>query len=115
MQGHIPIIQMRMKRKAPRIVFVNDYPCQTDWFENEGDAATVSVHGDAIETLDLRFLVGLRVSISSPQENRAKALLERCRDIGVAAVASCHIQTDKKPFEQNGWTGIWVRPEMGDK
>lgn len=115
MKGHQPIIEMRLNRKAPRIVFLNDYPCKTDWFENPGDAATVCTHGDRIETLDLRFLVGLVVSISSPDENRAKALYSRCRGIGVSAVGACHIQSDKKVWEQAGWTEIWTRSKEGEK
>ncbi len=113
MKGHQPVIAMRMNRKAPRIVFLNDYPCKTDWFDNPGDAATVCTHGDRLETLDLRFLVGLRVSISSPSENRAKALYDACRGIGASAVAACHVQEDKKYFQQDGWSAVWQRQVEG--
>lgn len=109
MRGHEHLIQMRLNRKAPRIVFVNDYPCKTDWFDNPGDAVTICTHGDDIKTLDIRFLVGLAVSISSPSESRAKALYARCRAIGVATVGACHVQSDKKPWEQTGWAEVYRR------
>lgn len=109
MRGHERLIEYRLKGKAPRLVFVNDYPCKTDWHENPGDAVTICTHGDPIETLDLRFLVGLRVSISTPSEKRAKTLFERVKKAGASAVAVCHVQTDRKPWEQNGYAETWSR------
>ena len=43
MRGHHELIEMRRNRKAPRMVFLNDYPCETDWFENPGDAVTICI------------------------------------------------------------------------
>ena len=65
MKGHEPIIAMRRNGIAPKIVFVNDFPdvCAKDWHLH-GDHATVSVDGDAVGVLDLRFLIGLMVSIT---------------------------------------------------
>ena len=109
MKGHQALIDMRMARKAPRIVFLNDYPCATDWFENPGDAVTICVAGDTIESLDMRFLVGLAVSISSPSEKRAKALLDLCKGYA-KTVAACHIQEDRPEWKQTGWAQVWNRP-----
>jgi hypothetical protein len=108
MNGHQSVIDLRVhERKAPAMVFINDYPCATDWLEQRDKHATICVHQDSLESLDLRFLVGLRVSISSETEARAKVLWKMARDSGAAAVAACHVQVDRKPWEQNGWVGVW--------
>lgn len=106
MRGHENVIQMRLRRKAPSIVFVNDYPCKTDWFET-GDHATVCTAGDAIQLLDLRFLKGLKVSISSESESRAKALFDASKRFGASTVGVAHIKPEKRIWEQDGYTEVW--------
>jgi hypothetical protein len=110
MRGHEPIIKMRMQGVAPSFVFINDFPCDTSWFD-DGDHATVSVAGDYIETLNLHYLVGLRVSISSDDLNRTKALYEACKRIGVKQVAACHTTGEHPP---EGWTAIYTE-NRGEK
>lgn len=109
MRGHERLIDLRRAGKVPRMVFVNDWACATDWFE-DGNAVTICTDGDVIQLLDLRFLVGLRVSISAKSEIRAKALFEQCRAAGAAAVAACHVQDDRRHWEQSGWSQVWVKP-----
>lgn len=111
MRGHDHLIALRRKRKAPQIVFVNDYPCDTDW-HTTGDHVTLCTADDSVGLLDLRCLVGLRVSISSPIEARAKALADRCKASGAATVAACHVQPDHSPFDQTGWAEVWHRTEQ---
>jgi hypothetical protein len=106
MKGHDEILQMRKAGRTPTIVFINDYPCQTNWAEY-GAYATVCVFGDSVNSLDLRFLVGIAVSVSASTESRAKALFNACKRHGAKTVAVCHVQNDKKPWEQSGWTEIW--------
>ena len=106
MRGHDHIISLRKSGKTPSIVFINDYPCKTDWMTH-GEHATVSVHGDTISSLDLRFLVGLRVSISAESEGRAKALFGKAKWFGAKTVASCHIKTNQQPHKQDGWSEIY--------
>jgi hypothetical protein len=43
-----------------------------------------------MSTIDLRFLVGLTVSISSQSEGRAKALFGKAKKCGAKTVAACH-------------------------
>lgn len=86
MQGHESIIKMRMRGAAPSFVFVNDYPCRTDWFEH-GDHATVCIFGDALDSIDFRFLVGMKVSISASTEKRAIELYRMAQESGVKTVA----------------------------
>ncbi|WP_439587513.1 hypothetical protein [Hydrogenophaga sp.] len=108
MRGHDSLISMRRAGQRPAMVFINDWPCKTDWLEH-GDHATVSTAGDAIELLDLRFLVGLQVSVSSGDERRARALFDRCKAAGAALVAANHVQPEVQPHLQAGWTDIWTR------
>ena len=108
MHGHAAIIEARMNRKAPHFVFLNDYPCKTDWFEQSAQA-TVCTHGDSITGLDLRFLVGLRVSISATEESRAKALFERAKLAGAAVVAAVHMQLDSHATQQSGWCEVFTK------
>ena len=88
MRGHQAIIAQRLKGQAPKIVFVNDYPCRTDWFETH-DHATVCTAGDALSSLDFRFLVGLTASISAATPQRAQALFALAKASGAATVAAC--------------------------
>lgn len=106
MRGHEAIIAMRKAGKRPSFVFINDYPCETDW-EQHGDHATVSTAGDVVQLLDMRFLVGLKVSISSTNEVRAKALFDQCKAAGVTCVGAAHIDKTVKPWEQKGWADVW--------
>jgi len=103
MRGHAALLDMRANRKRPSIVFVNDYPCATDWAEH-GDAATICVDGDQLGVIDLRCLVGLTVSISSPSESRAKALFDLCKASGAAVVAAAHT-TDR--YSPDSWATVW--------
>lgn len=106
MKGHEPIIAMRHAGKRPGFVFINDYPCDTDW-QQHGDNATVSVAGDVVQLLDLRFLVGLKVSISSESETRAMALFDQCKAAGAECVGAAHIDPRRKPWDQHGWSSVW--------
>ena len=78
MRGHEHIIELRKRRLLPDSIFIEDYPTPlTDWFEH-GEYPHVCVHEDTIETLDLRFLVGAVVHVSTESESRGKALLNAC-------------------------------------
>lgn len=106
MRGHGKIIEMRLAGKKPPFVFVNDYPCKTDWFEVD-DHATVSTHGDSVSSLDMRFLFGLKVSICATSESRAKALFEAAKRAGAAVVAASHTFPVNPHRCESGWTEIW--------
>lgn len=108
MNGHEKVIHMRQAGSKPKIVFVNDYPCQTDWFEH-GDHATVCVAGDQPEWLDLRFLVGLTVSVSASTENRAKRFLEACKGAGAAVVAVGSPPAQDDPWCERNYSEVWRR------
>lgn len=106
MRGHESILRMRSEGVKPSMVFINDWPCDTRWFET-GEHATVCTHTDPIGLLDLRFLAGLRVSVSASTEQRAKLLFEACKDAGVAMVGAVHVMENKPGWLQDGWTAVW--------
>lgn len=111
MKGQEKIIACRMAGAVPPFVFVNDYPCKTDWFEF-CEHATVCTANDTLSSMDFRFLTGLRVSISATTEERAKALFDRIKAAGAVAVAACHVQTEKPWFDQSGWCEVFTVGEM---
>ena len=110
MRGHTDIIANRLRGRAPKFVFVNDYPCRTDWLQHQ-EAATVCTAGSPLSSLDLRFLVGLRVSISAPSAERAQALFAMAKAAGAAVVAACHVQPQLAAWQQTGWAEIFHKTE----
>ena len=110
MNGNEKIIAMRKTGKRPGIVFLNDFSCSTDWTEY-GDHATVSIlPSEGLETIDLRFLVGMAVSVAGSSDDRAKRLFEACKAAGAATVAACGPATDRDPWGENAWCDVWHQP-----
>lgn len=110
MRGHEPIVQARLQGLVPAWVLVNDYPCPTDW-TTWGDVPTVCVDQDPIDRLDLRFLVGVKVSVTSPDLARVQALFQKIRAAGASLVGAGHIQADKHWFDQTGWAAVYFKDE----
>lgn len=106
MRGHESILKMRERKFTPSIVFINDYQCDTDW-EEFGDHPTICTHGDSLSSLDMRFLVGCAVSISSDSEKRAKALFEACKRAGCTTVAATHNIPVNDNRVVSGWTEVF--------
>jgi hypothetical protein len=106
MRGHTTIMRIRSEGKAPPLVFVNDYPCKTDWFEH-AEHAMVCTDGDSLSSMDFRFLTGLRVSVSATSEARARALFDRIKAAGATAVAAVHVQQDRHSSDQSGWCEVF--------
>jgi hypothetical protein len=107
MRGHDALIAIRLKGEQPEWVFINDFPCNTDW-QKYNDYATISVFGDKIRSLDMRFLVGCRATIASTSESRAKALLDACKPY-CELVAASAINPSQKFHLQTGWSEVWFR------
>lgn len=111
MRGHETIINMRQRGTAPRIVFINDYPCKTEW-QDFREHATVCTFGDGVESLDFRFLVSLKVSISASSEARAKSLFSMAKAAGATLVGASHIKANEPSWAQTGWVEVWGQPEQ---
>ena len=122
MKGHAPILRMRLAGKRPAIVFINDFPDKSaDTWHNPGekynetwpsDHATVCTHGSTLSSLDLRFLIGSKVSISSDCENRAMALFEKAKNAGASVVAATHSIAGQYGRFSAGWTQIYYSKEV---
>ena len=109
MKGHLPLIAMRKAGARPAIVFLNDFDCPTNWFETGDKHVTVSVAGEPLNRVDLRFLVGLTVSATSYDESRAKDLMQACQRAGAAVVGAGHCLGDG-PQRGTGWCEVWRKP-----
>ena len=91
MKGHLPLIAMRRAGKAPVLVSLYDTDvCQwRDWqdWEELGALPQILIEStDAPHRLDLRFLVGLRVTIAVSSADRLTALAGACRRAGAVQV-----------------------------
>ena len=101
MRGHEPLIQMRLEGFKPALVFLVDNPRRPDWHIH-GGSPEVSIYDDHPERSDLRFLVGLRVSITARTEDRAKAFFEAAKRAGAEIVASGWSESPKR-----NWFGFY--------
>jgi hypothetical protein len=107
MRGHEQIIPLRIETGIkPKMIYMNDFECDTDWFDMD-ENVTVSTAGDNIEALDLRFVIGCSVIIASTDKNRAKALLEACKEHGATVVAASEYLEWSKPAPSIGWLEVW--------
>ena len=111
MKGHEKLIALRNQGLRPSMVFINDFLCPTDWFETGDRHITICVAGDKLDRVDLRFLVGLTVSATRYDENRAKELMDACKRGGAAVVGAGHCMGDG-PRRGTGWCEVW-RKEQG--
>lgn len=110
MRGHERLIEMRKAGIRPAAVFINDFPCKTDWAD-WGDHATVCVDGDKLSSIDLRFVIGLVAHVSSTSETRAKRIAEICKQAGASVVAAAHGIRVNEFLTTTGWCEIWRAPE----
>ena len=109
MRGHEPIIAMRLTGKIPSIVFVNDFPCATDWQEFNDHATIQILPNESIETLDLRFLVLLTVSILASSLDSARRLVDACKGAGAKTVAAGSVVMTAGGYYETSWAEIWHR------
>lgn len=91
MTGHEPLIELRKLGKKPAMVFLTDFDCQPDWhiYNNRPE---ICVSKDQPLRCDLRFLVGLNVTISASSKERAIKFFENCKQSGATLVASTYHQ-----------------------
>lgn len=99
MKGHEALIQLRAAGRVPKYVFINDYPCSTDWFQ-WGEQATVCVAGDPLSSIDFRFLNGVTAIITGSTEKRTQILFNKAKQYA-KTVAACH-----NKGKEIGWTEV---------
>jgi hypothetical protein len=107
MTGQDEIIELRKRGQRPYIVFLNDFPCNTGRLA--GDHFTVSVSPDEQpEWLDLRFLLGMRVSVLASSEKRARRFLEACKDAGAVTIGVGAPRVDANdPWDKRSYSEVW--------
>lgn len=103
MRGHDKLIAMRSMGLRPVTVFINDYRTPAKYL----DGTILDVTGDDMNTVDMRFLVGLTVSIASTTEERAKAILEACKRGGAAKVGVVHLPVTRADQRTTDYIEIW--------
>lgn len=109
MRGHEDLIKLRLQGLKPAWVYINDHKCRTDW-RTDGMPATVCVAGEAISSLDMRFLVGLSVVVNADDKQRAVALFEAVKLTGAEFVVAVEHQPGNHYTNQTGWGATWWRP-----
>jgi hypothetical protein len=106
MKGQDAIIQLRLQGKSPEWVFVNDFPCKTNWVEHD-DYATVCVYGDPLKTLDMRFLIGLNVIGLTESEKRSKELFDALQRVSTKSLTVSNIDLSKHFAKQD--VKVWQK------
>jgi hypothetical protein len=108
MKGHEGIIKMRKKGYAPTMISLDDlsFPSPLANWKEHDHTPTVCVHKEAIEGLDLRFLVNMRVSVTSCSEDRAKRLFNACKAAGATWIAASHTEIHGE-VAKTGWMDFY--------
>lgn len=83
MRGADIIKSERLRGNAPGAIYFIDYPDKSPL-----EFGDVDVTGDDIRFLDLRFVVGMLVCITSNDEKRMNQLEDACRKFGARQIAS---------------------------
>ena len=107
MRGHDRIIAMRQSGYRPATVFVCDFPAVVSdpkWREDYHHM-TVCTHGDALGSLDLRFVVGLPVTVLGDELGRVRQIAADCKKAGAdRVVAQCGQRIAIWTKESNKWS-----------
>lgn len=105
-KGHTGVIAMRQRGLKPSAVFVCDFPTPTDWAE-WGEYPTITVDGESIPLLDLRFLVGLHVHVAGFDDKRNRELFEACKEAGAAFVIAAGMREVDPWRLETTWVDVW--------
>lgn len=91
MKGAERIREMRRRRIKPKVVWVTDFAFGLV----ECHAATVKVHGDIPEALDLRFLKAVPIVIvEGPDAGRIKRIADAVQEAGALRVITNEFDED---------------------
>ncbi len=100
MQGHEPIIAMRLQGKKPALVYLDmlrDYSPMKAWADWPGVSPAIPTvwvqDSDTPSRLDLRFLVGLTAVITGTDGERIRQLTQAALDAGAARVVAAHVES----------------------
>lgn len=113
MKYHERICKYRLQHKRePLTVFIDDYEYldhrAVEEFNDPSFQPYVSIAGDFIQGLDLRFVYGLDVQGSSRCEKRAKALFKRLQ---MFKPRSCAVTVIDKQKIGQSWIGMYTNEQ----
>lgn len=80
MKGAQEIINARMNHRSPMAIYIIDHPDTSSLEFGE-----VNVYQLPLDKMDMRFVVGLIVGITSTTEERCKAIAALCEKCGARA------------------------------
>lgn len=93
MRGHQSLINCRLNKVKPSIVFLMDSGADTDYWKTcdyMNLVFEIDISEDRPEQTDLRFLIGLHASFDCKTKDRAEAFFEQAQKFNPAVVvASC--------------------------
>lgn len=109
MRGHEHLILMRRNGWLCDGIFVNDYPCNTDWWMFTDSHPTICIDAfDAIELLDWRFCIGTTVHISGREVERTRRIMNACKEAGASKIiAMASRQVPGKSYFENIFGEFW--------
>jgi len=109
MIGHEPLIKMRMAGKAPQFIAIEDHKSLNahEWHDWD-DSPVICVVKDDLYTLDLRFVIGLTVFLTSFDDRRAKAIHQKLIDCKARVITSSVLLPGQPYFKQTGWSEIYI-------
>lgn len=107
MRGHEPLIAMRRRGVRPNgMVCLSDHPqpkplscgSRVDWWAGgQCKHADITIEAtDHPARADLRFVVGMDVSVSLPEPDRMRAFVRACRDAGARRVIGASYAIDHR-------------------
>lgn len=96
MRGHHELISLRKSGQRPRIVSIdlgpNVWTMWMDWHIETPHQAYVHISPDELLSgLDVRFCVGMNVSVSGPDRRRLGVVMQACCDAGARRVFAAHV------------------------
>jgi hypothetical protein len=109
MIGHQPLINMRMAGKAPQYIAIEDHKSINahEWHQWD-DSPVICVVKDDLHTLDLRFVIGLTVFLTSFDEHRAKSIHQKLIDCKARVITSSVLLPGEPYFMQTGWSQTYI-------
>jgi hypothetical protein len=113
MRGHEHIIEMRMNRQKPAVVFLDTMPDASplkawrDWPEHSPAIATVWIEpGDVPHRLDLRYLIGMVVVVSGTDPMRVRAVEFEAIEAGASTVIAAEVEPDESAYKDWHTTAV---------
>jgi len=98
-----------MAGKAPQFIAIEDHKSLNahEWHEWD-DSPVICVVKDDLYTLDLRFVIGLTVFLTSFDDRRAKAIHQKLIDCKARVITSSVLLPGQPYFKQTGWSEIYI-------